>query len=338
MQVAYVHGPHDLRLDDVQTPQPGPDDVVVRVGAVGVCGSDLGYLAMGGVGMPAGQPFPLGHEFSGVIETVGDAVRGWSAGEKVVVNPLYNLIGNGGPEGGFADRILIRGVASEPGSLLRIPDSMSLDTGALVEPLAVALHGINRSGAVPGSKVAIFGAGPIGLCAVAGLTYRGIKDVVVFDLSAYRRERAMAMGALAAIDPTVEAPADALKRLHGTADLRGWPMVATNVFIDAAGASGIIEGCVAMAPFGAQITVIAVAKAPASLDLGSLLGKELSVNAAMAYREEFGDAIAMLTGGLDLSPIVSHSFDGPDLLAAFATASKQDSAAKVLVRYSADAL
>jgi len=124
-----LHGPDDVRLDRAEEPRAGAGDVVVRVAACGICGSDVGYVKAGGVAGPTSRPIPLGHELSGVVEQVGDAVRGFAIGDRVVVDPIAsnNLIGNGGSEGAFTPRLLVRGVASG-GGLIRVPDGLGLAT------------------------------------------------------------------------------------------------------------------------------------------------------------------------------------------------------------------
>ena len=121
MPLVRVHGVDDVRLDTVAIPSPGRDDVVLKVSLCGVCGSDLGYIAMGGLGMV--QPMPLGHELVGTVEALGSRVAGLNLGDRVVVNPMAatNSIGNGGPEGGFAPYLLVRGVARDKDARCLIP-------------------------------------------------------------------------------------------------------------------------------------------------------------------------------------------------------------------------
>src|SRR5947207_1101923 len=109
MKLARVHGPGDLRVDEVPVPVAGPTDVVVRVLASGICGSDLGYIANGGLGGAEAlrDPMPLGHEFAGVVASVGDRVDGIHVGMRCAVNPDDGYIGNGGPQGAMAPFILI---------------------------------------------------------------------------------------------------------------------------------------------------------------------------------------------------------------------------------------
>ena len=110
MKQVNVHGPDDVRIDEVADPAPGPRGAVVRVAACGICGSDLRYARLGGLAGPTGKPMPLGHELSGVIAAVGPEVSNVTPGTRVVLNPTArgNMVGNGGGEGGFAQRLLVR--------------------------------------------------------------------------------------------------------------------------------------------------------------------------------------------------------------------------------------
>jgi (R,R)-butanediol dehydrogenase/meso-butanediol dehydrogenase/diacetyl reductase len=335
MKAPFVHGPGDLRLDEIELPHAGPRDVVLQVATVGICGSDLGYAAVGGIAGPGENPVPLGHELSGVIAETGGEVAGFENGDRVILNPYFNAIGNGGPEGGFAEFLLVRDVVGQPDSLLRLPDSVSFDQGALVEPLAVSFHAVNRAKVGPGDTVAVFGAGPIGLGIVIGLRRRGVEDIAVFDLSPLRRQLALKLGARKAFDPRQSPPREALAELHGTMTLwSATPLVGTKVFIEASGAPNVIPEIVDCAGFHARLIVVAVQKKPVPLDFQTLLGKEMSIEMAMGYPNEFAEVLGSLaSGGIDAEGMVTHRFDGTDFMSAFKAARQQDQAAKVLVKY-----
>ncbi|MFP6641667.1 MAG: alcohol dehydrogenase catalytic domain-containing protein, partial [Myxococcota bacterium] len=191
-----IHGPDDLRLDSVPVPRPGPRDAVVRVAACGICGSDVGYLRAGGMMGPTGTPMPIGHEFSGTVEELGAEVRGVSLGDRVVVDPqgAANQIGNGGSEGAFTRHLLVRNVP-DGRCLIPIPDALSFEVAALAEPLGVGMQAVNRVRAEAGHRAVVFGAGPIGLAAVATLHDRGIEEIISVDLSETRLAVAKELGA-----------------------------------------------------------------------------------------------------------------------------------------------
>jgi (R,R)-butanediol dehydrogenase/meso-butanediol dehydrogenase/diacetyl reductase len=188
MRALNIHGVGDLRLDPKARPRAGDRDVVVQVKACGICGSDLSYIKNGGINRAEGGVTPIGHEAAGEVVEVGAAVQGISLGQRVIINPMMTstFIGSGGPEGAFTEAVLVGEV--QPGvTLLPIPDDLPYEVAALAEPLAVALHSVNRTGAKPGDKVVVFGCGPIGLGMVLWLADRGVTDVVALDLAPERR-------------------------------------------------------------------------------------------------------------------------------------------------------
>lgn len=334
MKLATVHGPDDVRLDDVPVPVPGPHDIVLRLAVCGICGSDLGYARAGGLPIGDGGPLPLGHEFSGTIETVGSAVTRFVAGQRVIIDPTSaaNNIGSGGP-GAFATHILVR-QAEVPGTVYPMPDGLSFASAALTEPLSVALHGVNRSGADATSRVVVFGAGPIGLGVVAMLRLRGVADIVVVDRVDARLKRALAMGADAAFNPDACDLWHEIGERHGHDTIYGMPIVGTDQFIEVSGAGPVVPAIIQNCRFGAHLTVVAVHHAPVSVDLAMALGKELRITMAMAYPDEFGEVLGLLAAGrIDTSAYVSHTFPFTDFETAFATAARPDEAAKVLVTF-----
>ncbi|MDX1735689.1 MAG: alcohol dehydrogenase catalytic domain-containing protein [Halioglobus sp.] len=329
---ARIHGVDDLRLDSIAPPQCGDDDVVVEVRQCGICGTDLGYLAMGGITAPD-VPMPIGHELWGVVSAAGANVSHVAPGDAVVVQPMSNgvNIGNGGLEGGFTPQLLVRDAALDPGSTLRLPPDIPLEWGALVEPLAVAQHGANRVGAAAEDKAVIYGAGPIGLCMVQVLSHRGLGDIAVVDLSDKRLEVAAQLGATAlrGDDPQL---ADRLIELHGARSFFGMPLPASDIYFEATGVRAVFEGIVNMAGPQSRICLSGVHKEPASVDLVSLLAKEVSVIPAMGYDGEFDEVFAILrSGDVDPTVIVTHHFPLSDIQAAFAAARDTASAIKVMI-------
>lgn len=335
MQQVRLHGVDDVRLDRVERPAAGARDVIVKIDACGICGSDIGYVAKGGLQGPTAQPFPLGHESAGVLSFVGAEVRDLHVGMRVVVNPDDNLIGSGGNEGAFAPYLLVRN-ARRDFNIYEIPAHVPPAIAALTEPLAVALHGVNRAEVQPRHKVVVFGAGSIGLGAVIGLRQRGVTDIVAVDMVDSRLELARRFGANVTINPARDDMAAVLAREHGTSQMFGWPMVNTDVFIDAAGAAAPLQQAVTMCKSGTRFVIVALHKQPVPLDLVMVMAKELVITGSIAYpRDEFMEVIAMLGAGeVDVSPLISHRFPLGEFPEAFKTAKDASRALKVMVEMS----
>jgi L-iditol 2-dehydrogenase len=216
MVVAELVGVREFRLTEQDIAEPGPGQVQVEVGAVGVCGSDLHSYSEGGVGdTPCEYPMVLGHEPAGTVVKVGAGVSGWSVGDRAALEPAlycyhceycmsgrHNICANirflstPGHPGFFRERVNLPIT-----NLVAIPKNLSLEVATLVEPLAIALHSLKFVEMQPGDTVAVFGAGPIGLMTTAALKVAGAGRILVVEPVAHRREMAKHLGADAAIDP-----------------------------------------------------------------------------------------------------------------------------------------
>jgi (R,R)-butanediol dehydrogenase / meso-butanediol dehydrogenase / diacetyl reductase len=332
--VLNIHGINDVRLDPIDPPRPGDKDVVIRVKACGICGSDLSYIKIGGIHREAGGVTPIGHEAAGEIVAVGAAVKGASVGQRVVINPMMtpSYIGSGGPEGAFTEELLVRD-ARVGDSLLPIPDDLPYEIAALTEPLAVALHGVNRAQVKPGDKVVVFGCGPIGLGMVLWLADRGVTDVVALDLAAERRERAIALGARAAFDPTQEDLRSKLLELHGAARVFSREAVGTDAYIDAAGAPNILSDVVRIAKYQSRMVVTAAYMKTVELDLGAMLTTEMTITTAVGYPTEMPEVVAALPRLRETAaPLISHRFAFAQIIEALGVAATPASA-KVMIDF-----
>jgi threonine dehydrogenase-like Zn-dependent dehydrogenase len=303
-----LHGPGDVRLDEVPEPEPGPRDAIVRVAACGICGSDVGYVKLGGVAGPTRRPLPLGHELAGVVERVGSEVTGLRPGARVVVHPTAagNRIGNGGPEGAFAPLLLVRNAAAGA-SLFPIPDALPFETAALAEPLGVGMNAVEKSEARAGEKAVVFGAGPIGLAALAALGDRGVEDVIVVDLSPRRLALARALGARATLQPGAADVWREIRRLHGEQPLLGAPMAGSDLYVEASGAAAVIGEVLQHARGGARLSVVALHREPIAVSFLLVMMKQLTLRGAMEYPADFAETVALL-GRRDLSPMITHRF------------------------------
>ncbi|HKY93125.1 MAG TPA: alcohol dehydrogenase catalytic domain-containing protein [Nevskiaceae bacterium] len=333
-QVLNIHGVDDVRLDPVEPPRHGKSDVVVKVKACGICGSDLTYIKVGGIHRKPDGVTPLGHEAAGEIVAVGEAVEGVQVGQRVVINPMMtpSYIGSGGPEGAFTQDLLVRD-AKVGASLLPIPADLPFEIAALAEPLAVGLHGVNRAQVKPGDKVVVFGCGPIGLGMILWLIDRGITDVVALDLAPERLERARALGARAAFDPTREDLRARLLELHGSACVFSREAVGTDAFIDAAGAPRILSDVVRMAKYQSRMVVTAAYLQPVPLDLGAMLTTEMTITTAVGYPTEMPEVVAALPRLRQAAaPLISHRFPFSRVLEALDVAGTPASA-KVMIDF-----
>jgi len=340
MKSVRTGAPGAITVVDVERPAPGPGDVLLRIRACGICGTDVGFLHMGG--MPTGpdgqtRAIPLGHEPAGEIVELGAEVTDLKVGDRVVVNPqdaASGIIGCGGALGGMTEYLLIENAVVGK-SLAVIPDGVPYDVAALNEPMAVALHCVNRSGARPGDKVVVFGAGPIGLGATIWLKLRGVEHVVVADILPERLETALAIGADAVIDSSREDVPARLAELHGTgANALGAPRPATDIYIDAAGAAAVLNTALTSAKWGAKLVMVAVQKKPEPIDLSAMLRSELTFIASMGYPTEIFEVTPQLAEHwARFERLISHRVPFADVQRAFALTLTPGAAEKVIVTF-----
>lgn len=335
MKQVQLHGINDVRLMDVPEPRCGPADVVVDVAACGICGSDLGFIRTGGIMGPGGPAMALGHEFAGTISAVGEKVTRWQVGQQVTVSPmsLANLIGSGGPEGGFSPKVCVRD-AEAPGTVMALPPGLAPELAALAEPLSVAFHAVGRVTLGKDARVVIIGAGPIGLGCVLALKRQGVKDVVVVDPSEYRRNTALRMGADAAFAGTDGAFWNALAQRHGEdTSFFGMSLAATDAYFECSGVDEVLMGLLICARPNAQIMLVAAYKHEILLDVRLVMAKELRIAGAMGSGSSFPAVLDYLRDhGETVRPMISHQFSLAEFDQALATAQDPSTSAKVLVR------
>ena len=277
MKAALFHAKEDLRIEEVPEPSPGPGEVKLQNAFAGICGSDLHvYYSPEAAGIDLENPHPvtgstlpqiLGHEFSGTVTELGEGVTNVAVGDRVAVWPIYycgecpacrkgmfnacqkigfhGLTSNGG---GMAEFTTV------PASKLHVlPDNVDLRLGALVEPMSVAWHAVERSGVDAGGTALIAGAGPIGIGVWFALKARGVEKVLVSEPSAERRATIAAIGATV-IDPVNEDLAAAVSELS---DGDG-----VDVAFDAAGAGPAITSALASLVPGGRVVVVAIHERP----------------------------------------------------------------------------
>ncbi|MGP4085510.1 zinc-dependent alcohol dehydrogenase [Streptomyces sp. KR55] len=340
MRSVYTGAVGKVDVTDVERPVPGSRDVLLRIRACGICGTDVGFLHMGGMPFgPGGSMIsvPLGHEPAGEIVEAGAAVTDLKVGDRVVVNPQgapSGIIGCGGRLGGMSEYLLIEN-AGIGKSVAVVPDTVPFDVAALNEPMAVARHCVNRSAAGPTDKVVVFGAGPIGLGATIWLKLRGVEHVVVADIIPGRLETALAVGADAVIDSGTEDVTARLTELHGpAANALGQPRAGTDIYIDAAGVPAVFNATVASAKWGAKLVMVAVQKKSDGIDLGGMLRSELTLIASQGYPTEIFEVTPEIVEHQErFARLISHRIPFSEVDRAFELALTPGAAEKVVVTF-----
>lgn len=333
MKVAVLHGPGDLRLEDAQRPIAGAKDLVIKVAAAGICGTDLHFRNMG---PRFDKPMALGHEFAGEVVEIGPEVTRFKLGDRVAYNSNNSPadMGRGGECGGFSDYVVLREVDGHVQSLCRVPDNVSLEHAALVEPLSVGAHAANRADPKPGESITIFGVGPIGLSIIVALRMKGIEDIIAFDLSPLRRERALSLGARAAFDPRENPPADILKELRGVGTIWGIEYPKTDIYFEVSGAPGLLPQIADFCMKRSRIITVAMQRQPVVFDGTRLMSKEISIIGASGYPTEFPEVMDELSARtVDPEAMITHRFPFSDFLNAFEVANDANTAAKVVLTF-----
>ena len=338
MKVSMVTGPGRAEVVDADRPRVGPNDVLVQMRACGICGSDAFYITIGGIPPRQGHT-PLGHEPAGEVVEVGADVSGIAVGDHVVINPMAapsGIIGNGGAAGALADYLLIEN-AVRGTSLEVIPNHIPWEVAALNEPMAVALHGAHRCKPKPSDKVAVFGAGPIGLGATLAFKSLGVSHVVVADLIPARLDKALQIGADAVINSADEDVVQRLIELHGAGEavFPRFPGAAgTDIYLDAAGAPAVVNTALAVAKKGATLGVVGVHKEPVPVEFVNVMSNEITIVGSMGYPDEIFQVTNDLVANWEkYALIVSHTVPFDKVGEALELASTPGAADKVVVSF-----
>lgn len=296
MRAAVMQGLHQpLAVETIADPTPGEGDVIVKVGRCGICGSDLHMTEDPAYGQGAGSI--LGHEFAGEVVALGKGVEGLRTGDLVSVVPLqscgqchYCRTGEvqwcekfGLQGGGYAEYALTR-----PNQCVRLPKSASLADGAIVEPLAVALHGVALSRMKIGDKVLVLGAGPIGLAVAFWARRYGAGRVVVQDLAEWQRDRALQMGAHDFVVDPADPIGSAERALGGKAD----------VVFECVGVPGLITQAVDQVRNDGTIVLLGLCTRPDTFNSFAMLSKQVRlITSAFFTRQEYEAALDALDRG-----------------------------------------
>ena len=323
-----LHTP--LAFETLPDPTPDAGQVVVKVGRCGICGSDLHMTEDAAYGCKHGDV--LGHEFAGEVVDLGRDVEGLKTGDLVSVIPLMSCgrcehcrkgevqwcAEFGLQGGGYAEYALTR-----PNQCVKLPANLSLADGAIVEPLAVALHGVNLSGMKAGDKVLILGAGPIGLAVAFWAKRMGAARVALQDIADFQEERALGMGAdVFVVDPQ-DPIGSAEAGLGGKAD----------IVFECVGIPGLIDQAVQQVRNRGTILLLGLCTRPDPINSFAMLSKEVRlVTSAFFTRQEYERALdALAQGAIEPRMLVTDTISLADTPAVFESLKQRSGQCKVLI-------
>ena len=310
MRAAVYKGNKRFEVEEVPTPEVGPNQVLVEVSYSAICGTDVhtvlyDVLAPGSV---------IGHEYSGTIAQVGADVTRWRVGDRVVggggtlppgnpsritTDPRFSYRPSGlagGTGGGYAEQVLM-----EEWAPMAIPDGVSDEAAALCEPCAIAVHAVGISDLKVGDSVAVLGAGPIGLLCMQVARTAGAGKVFVSEPAPARREAARSLGADAVIDPTNE---DAVSAMVSLTDGLG-----PDVVFECAAAKSTLDQALSMARRSGQVVLVAIAWEPTSVLPVEWLGREVVLKtSASKTPDDWGLALELIRSGkVRMEPLLSEA-------------------------------
>ncbi len=310
MKAARWHGVKDIRVEEIPEPSPAAGEVKVKVAWTGICGSDLHEYLAGPIFVPVDEEHPLshdkapitmGHEYCGTVTELGEGVSDLSVGDRVAIEPIfacgdcaaclegkYNLcdslgfVGLSGGHGGFAAYSVV------PARMVhKMPDNLSMEQGALVEPAAVALHAVRLSKIKAGDKAAVFGAGPIGLLVVESLRVAGASEIHVVEPSEVRRQKALELGATSVIDPTSSDAVETIREATG----------GVHVAFEVTGVPAVLPQCIASTRHEGQTLIVSIWESDASFHPNTAVLKERQLQGTIAYRNVYPAVMALMTQG-----------------------------------------
>ena len=344
MKACVLRGARDLGVVELPEPSPGPGEVLVSLGAGGICGSDLHYFAEGGAGdFRLREPMVLGHECAGEVVAVGPEVRTLVPGARVAVNPNHpcgrcrpcregarnlcrsvRFFGSAARfphvQGLFAERFVVA-----EGNCLPLSGDLPYRAAACAEPLAVALHAAERAGPLLGRRVLITGSGPIGVLVAAVARLAGAARICVTDLFDEPLAIARAMGATEVVN--VRAQPERLEALGADGG-------SVDVAFEASGhPSGLAAALGAAAPGGTIVQVGMLPRGDSPVPVNRIVAKELRLVGTFRFDREYATAVEALEAGrIDVGPMLTHEFRFADVAGAFAMAADKRHAMKVSLR------
>ncbi len=322
MRQEVMTAPKEIIIREIDKPEVGPGQVLVKVMRIGICGSDIHVWH--GTHPFTSYPVTQGHEVSAQVVELGEGVEGLKVGQKVTVEPQvtcgkcypcthgkYNLCEELKVMGFQTTGLASDYFAVDASKVTPFPETMSYDEGAMVEPLAVTVHAARRFAELEGAKVVILGAGPIGILLAQSCKALGAEAVMITDVSDYRLELAKSVGADFAVNTA--------RKNFGEAMVECFGPDKADVIYDCAGNNTTMGQAIQYARKGSTIILVAVFAGMASVDLAVLNDHELDLNTTMMYRhEDYVEAIRLVSEGkVQLKPLMSRHFAFEDYKAAY---------------------
>jgi len=317
MKALILNRPGDIAIGEMPDPgPPGPGEVRIRVGAVGICGSDVHFFERGHIGdFVVREPLVLGHEAAGTVESVGAGVDTLTPGDRVAMEPgipcgrcdlcsvgRYHLC----PEMRFWATPPVHGALAEyvvhpAGFTYRLPDDISFEEGTVIEPLAVAVHTCNLVAVAPGDVVAVNGVGPIGCTACLVALARGASRVIAADVVPERLERAVSLGAAAGVDARSGSLSDAVMELTGG---RG-----ADIGIECSGHPTGPQTLIRAAAPGGRVALVGMGPQPVEIDTIRAMTGEVALFTVFRYANVYQAAIDLVAGGrVRVAPLITDRY------------------------------
>jgi len=314
--------PGEIIFREVPTPEPKKGEVLIKIMKIGVCGSDIHVYH--GEHPFTKYPVTQGHEVSGEIAAVGEGVEGFAPGQKVTIQPQvvcgkcypcrhgkYNLCEELKVMGFQTTGVASRYFAVDASKVTALPENLSFDEGAMIEPLAVAVHGVRQAGDVNGLKIAVLGAGPIGILVAQTAKGMGAESVMIIDVSDVRLAKAK--------ECKVDFCVNTKNKDFGEAMVENFGPDKADIIYDCAGNNITMGQAIKYARKGSTIILVAVFAGEAKVDLAVLNDHELDLNTTMMYRnEDYIEAIRLVNEKkVVLAPLISKHFAFQDYLKAY---------------------
>lgn len=336
MKAALYNGPHDVDLDEIPTPEPGDDDVLIRNIRSGICGSDVASWVRGPGAHRLKLRSEFGHEMVSRVVKIGKNVKGFEVGQRVYPYPLLARgdISYAGAFGGFSEYILCPN--PKPGvELYPVPEAISDKAASMIEPFTVATHAARQSRPQEGETALVYGCGTIGIGVAIALKHLGCAKVMVVDLSDFRLQKAAALGFETCNSSTGDLR-DRTIRVFGAAKGLNGPVPDIDIFIDAAGDDvSLVDTYQALGKFDARMVMVAVYDAPVPVNMSQLAFAQHSITGSGGYRpEDVRIVLELMEGGrYDIDSIITQEFPLDRIVEALETAADRSKSLHVSIVY-----